>query len=186
VKQSILEIYKEDVTRFRTLVGTDLDEDPHQKLDRGETPQLKALRLHNGTIYRWNRACYGVLDGKAHLRIENRVLPSGPTVVDEVANAALWLGLMSELGATIEDVTQRMEFEHAQMNFLAAARQGIENVGAEVELVEVPQPRAAYGVKGVGEIGLVPTAGAVAGALHMVDGVWRNTLPMRRTAAGDD
>ena len=50
----------------------------------------------------------------------------------------------------------------------------------EVELVEVPQPKSAYGIKGVGEIGLVPTSGAVAAALHMVDGVWRHTLPMRR------
>jgi xanthine dehydrogenase molybdenum-binding subunit len=48
----------------------------------------------------------------------------------------------------------------------------------EVHLVEVPQPRAPYGVKGVGEIGLVPTAGAVAAALHDLDGLWRNTLPM--------
>ena len=55
----------------------------------------------------------------------------------------------------------------------------------EVELVEVPQPRSAYGIKGVGEIGLVPTSGAVAAALHMVDGVWRTTLPMRRAAAED-
>ena len=55
----------------------------------------------------------------------------------------------------------------------------------EVELVEVPQPRAAYGIKGVGEIGLVPTSGAVAAALHMADGVWRNTLPMRRIADTD-
>ena len=53
----------------------------------------------------------------------------------------------------------------------------------EVELVEVPQPRSAYGIKGVGEIGLVPTSGAVAAALHMVDGEWRSTLPMRRADA---
>ena len=55
----------------------------------------------------------------------------------------------------------------------------------EVELVEVPQPKSAYGIKGVGEIGLVPTSGAVAAALHMVDGEWRNRLPMRRAAADD-
>ena len=60
----------------------------------GLAPQLKALRLHNGTIYRWNRACYGIIDGKPHLRIENRVMPSGPSVADEVANAAFWCGLM--------------------------------------------------------------------------------------------
>src|SRR6185295_13224616 len=86
VKHSVLEIFKEDIARFRTLVGADLDEDPAAMLDRGELPQLKALRLHNGTIYRWNRACFGILNGKAHLRIENRVMPSGPSVIDEVAN----------------------------------------------------------------------------------------------------
>jgi xanthine dehydrogenase molybdenum-binding subunit len=50
----------------------------------------------------------------------------------------------------------------------------------EVVLVERPQPRSPYGVKGVGEIGLVPTAGAVAAALHDLDGEWRSALPMRR------
>jgi CBS domain-containing protein len=125
VHSSVLEIHKEDIVRFRTLVGSDLDENPLEKLDRGEIPQLKALRLHNGTVYRWNRACYGILDGKPHLRIENRVLPSGPTIADEMANAALWLGLMSELGQTIPDVTKLMDFDQAQANFYAAARDGL-------------------------------------------------------------
>jgi len=125
VQKSVLEIYREDIARFRTLVGTDLDEDPMEKVDRGEAPQLKALRLHNGTIYRWNRACYGVMNGVPHLRIENRVMPSGPSIVDEMANAALWLGLMMELGAQIEDVTKRMEFDHANANFYTAAREGL-------------------------------------------------------------
>jgi CBS domain-containing protein/gamma-glutamylcysteine synthetase len=125
VERSVLEIYKEDVARFRTLVGGELDEEPMAKLDRGETPELKALRLHNGTIYRWNRACYGVLDGRPHLRIENRVMPSGPSIVDEIANAALWLGLMVEMAAGIEDITQRIEFDHAQANFTRAAREGL-------------------------------------------------------------
>src|SRR5262249_17808086 len=110
VRESVLEIYQEDIARFRTLVGTDLDEDPQAKLDPGETPLLKALRLHNGTIYRWNRACYGVSGGAAHLRIENRVMPAGPSVLDEVANGALWFGAMVELGARHEDVTRRIEF----------------------------------------------------------------------------
>jgi hypothetical protein len=84
---------------------------------------MKALRLHNGTVYRWNRGCYGISEnGKAHLRIELRVLPSGPTIADEVASGALWLGLMSELGATIDDVTQHMDFDHARANLYAAAR----------------------------------------------------------------
>lgn len=126
VQKSVLEIYKEDVARFRTLVGTDLDEDALDVLERGEVPQLKALRLHNGTVYRWNRACFGIgPDGKPHLRIELRVLPSGPTVTDEIANAALWLGLMTELGATIDDITHRIEFDDALANFYAAARDGL-------------------------------------------------------------
>jgi CBS domain-containing protein len=125
VRESVLEIYQEDIARFRTLVGTDLDEDPLAKLARGETPLLKALRLHNGTIYRWNRACYGVMDGKAHLRIENRVMPAGPSVLDEVANGALWFGVMAELGAREEDVTRRIEFDQAGANFYSAAREGL-------------------------------------------------------------
>ena len=126
VKGSVLEIFKDNVTRFRPLVGTEHEEDALAVLDRGGIPELKALRLHNGTIYRWNRACYGISEnGKPHLRIECRVLPSGPTIVDEVANAAFWLGLMSELTATIEDLPARMDFDHAQANFYAAARDGL-------------------------------------------------------------
>jgi xanthine dehydrogenase molybdenum-binding subunit len=53
----------------------------------------------------------------------------------------------------------------------------------ETILIEEPQPNAPYGIKGVGEIGLVPTAGAVAAALHDLDGEWRATLPMRRERA---
>jgi CBS domain-containing protein len=125
VRDSVLEIYQEDIARFRTLVGTDLDEDPMAKLARGETPLLKALRLHNGTIYRWNRACYGVIDGKPHLRIENRVMPAGPSVLDEIANGALWFGAMAELGAQGDDVARRIEFDQAGANFYSAAREGL-------------------------------------------------------------
>ena len=125
VKDSVLEIYQEDVARFRTLVGTDLDEDPMAKLDRGEIPLLKALRLHNGTVYRWNRACYGIMDGKAHLRIENRVMPAGPSILDEVANGAFWFGVMAEMGAREEDITGKIDFDQAGANFYTAAREGL-------------------------------------------------------------
>ena len=126
VKESVLEIYKEDIARFRSMVGTELDENALESLDAGRVPQMKALRLHNGTVYRWNRACYGIGDnGRPHLRIELRVLPSGPTIADEMSGAALWLGLMSELGAQGEDVTSRMEFEQAAANLNNAARDGL-------------------------------------------------------------
>ena len=128
LRGSIVDLYKENVTRFRALVGAPIDEDPFDALKQGKAPQLKALRLHNGTIYRWNRPCYGISEnGKPHLRIELRVLPSGPTVADEVANAALWLGLMSEMGASFEgDIPERMDFTHVRSNLYAAARDGLQ------------------------------------------------------------
>lgn len=125
IENSVLEIFREDIARFRVVLATDTDEDPMAVLDRGEVPQLTSLRLHNGTVYRWNRACYGVADGVAHLRIENRVLPAGPTVLDEMANAAFFFGLMSALADEVEDVRSEMEFDWAQANFLAAARLGL-------------------------------------------------------------
>jgi CBS domain-containing protein/gamma-glutamyl:cysteine ligase YbdK (ATP-grasp superfamily) len=119
-------IFKENVTRFRPLVGVSIDEDSLKVLDGGGIPELRALRLHNGTIYRWNRACYGIsASGKPHLRIELRALPSGPSIVDEVANAAFWIGLMRELCVTIEDLPSRMDFDQAQANFYNAARDGL-------------------------------------------------------------
>jgi len=125
VNESVLEIFQEDIARFRAVLTTESEEDPMEKVRRGEAPSFKALRLHNGTVYRWNRACYGVTDGKPHLRIEHRVLPSGPSVIDEVANAAFYFGLMAEL-AEQGDVRERMSFESARTNFFAAARYGMQ------------------------------------------------------------
>jgi CBS domain-containing protein/gamma-glutamyl:cysteine ligase YbdK (ATP-grasp superfamily) len=125
VDDSVLEIFQEDIARFKVLISADIDEDSLAMLGRNEVPSLKALRLHNGTIYRWTRPCYGVLDGKPHLRIENRILPSGPTVLDEMANAAFWFGLLSGLSRIFPDVRRVMEFDTAQENFVAAARLGL-------------------------------------------------------------
>ncbi|HKP47800.1 MAG TPA: hypothetical protein VJT50_14465, partial [Pyrinomonadaceae bacterium] len=94
LKCSVLELFTEQISRFRPIMIAVPDEDPFRVLSRGETPSLSALRMHNSTVWRWNRACYGVANGVPHLRIENRALPSGPTVQDEVANAAFFTGLM--------------------------------------------------------------------------------------------
>jgi CBS domain-containing protein len=125
VEESVLEIFREQIARFRVVLSTPDLEDPMETLERGEVPSLRALRLHNGTVYRWNRACYGVTDGKPHLRIENRVLPAGPTVLDEVANAALFFGLMSGFLESIGDPKGQIAFDHVKDNFFAAARQGL-------------------------------------------------------------
>jgi CBS domain-containing protein len=126
VDESVIEIFKSDVSRFRVLLGREIDEDPFEMMEQGRAPSLKALQLFNSTVYRWNRACYGVSDGVAHLRIENRVLPSGPSVRDEVANAAFWFGLMSGLAEEVEDVREVIDFDTVFKNFLAAARHGLE------------------------------------------------------------
>src|SRR6267142_208429 len=126
LKGSVADIFRENVIRFRALVGTGVDEHASAVFDKGRIPELKALRLHNGTIYRWNRPCYGISEnGKPPLRSELRVLPAGPTIADEVANGAFWLGLMMELAASIEDLPARIEFDDARVNLYAAAREGL-------------------------------------------------------------
>ncbi len=125
VEDSVLEIFREDIARFRVVLANEIDEDPLAVLERGDMPSLSALRLHNGTVYRWNRPCYGLADNVAHLRIENRVLPAGPTIVDEIANAAFYFGLMSALSEEYGDISKVMRFDHAKDNFFQAARYGL-------------------------------------------------------------
>ena len=92
VDRSVLDVFREDIARIPALLAAERPTDPFAELKRGAIPTLQALQLYNSTVYRWNRPCYGITNGRPHLRIECRVLPSGPTIVDEVANAALWIG----------------------------------------------------------------------------------------------
>ena len=126
VRDSVLEIFREDIARFRVVLATDIDENPEAVLDRGGVPALTALRLHNGTVYRWNRACYGISDGKPHLRIEARAFPAGPSVTDEIANGAFFFGLMAAVSHEFDDVSKVMSFDDAKGNFVAAARLGLQ------------------------------------------------------------
>lgn len=125
IRNSVLEVFQEDVARFPVLMAIPVTEDPMDLVEAGTAPELQALRLHNGTVYTWNRACYGLANGQAHLRIECRLLPAGPSVVDEVANAAFWAGLM--LGAAEEygDISTQLDFSDAKANFIAAGRLGL-------------------------------------------------------------
>lgn len=126
LKHSVVELFHDQITRFRPIMIAQPEENPFAVLARGETPSLAALRLHNGTVWRWNRACYGVREGVPHLRIENRALPSGPTIVDEIANAAFFTGLMLALPQVYGDVATRMAFDDAKLNFFRAARHGLD------------------------------------------------------------
>ncbi len=155
ISDSVLEIFREDVARYRVLIAAELEESPLQRLERGEVPELRALRLHNGTIYRWNRPCYGVVQGRPHLRIEARALPAGPSVLDEVANAAFFFGLMCALTDEYGDPREKMPFDDAKANFMAAARYGLharlhwfdgKTHGAEELILEHLLPRAREGL----------------------------------------
>ena len=126
VKESVAELFQEDIAQFRVLLAQETVEDPFEQLAAGDIPRLQALQLHNGTVYRWNRPCYGISEGKPHLRIECRVLPSGPTVLDEVANAAFWIGLVLGTKREYGDITERLSFDDAKYNFLTASRQGLD------------------------------------------------------------
>jgi gamma-glutamyl:cysteine ligase YbdK (ATP-grasp superfamily) len=122
---SIFDQFEENVRYFPALLPVCDDEDPVEVLARGDTPRLAELRMHNGTIYRWNRPVYDVYRGKPHLRVENRVLPAGPTVVDVLANGAFYYGLLRTLCEQERPVWSQMSFRTAEDNFDAGARHGI-------------------------------------------------------------
>lgn len=121
------ELWKNDVARFPLIFRGEGEEDADKQLKNGVTPWLKAVRLHNGTTYTWNRLCYGVQDNNAHIRLECRYMPSGPTVTDEIANLAFWVGLMK---ATPEKKLfwKNEDFRVSKDNFYKAARTGIQSV----------------------------------------------------------
>ncbi|MCP4978811.1 MAG: CBS domain-containing protein [Maribacter sp.] len=128
VKDSIINIYKDDISRYEIIMNTAIEKNSLKELRSGNIPKLKALNLHNGTIYRWNRPCYGISDNKPHIRIENRYIPAGPTVLDEMANFAFWAGLMMARPTKFDDMPNQMDFLDIKDNFFMAARNGSNSV----------------------------------------------------------
>ena len=122
---SIFDQFEENVLYFPALLPVCDEEIPADVLARGDTPRLGELRMHNGTIYRWNRPIYDVYEGKPHLRVENRVLPAGPTVVDILANGAFYYGLQRALVEQDRPLWSQMSFSAAEDNFNGGARHGI-------------------------------------------------------------
>jgi gamma-glutamyl:cysteine ligase YbdK (ATP-grasp superfamily) len=125
---SIFDLFEENVRYFPALLPEITDEDPQAEFDAGRAPRLQELRLHNGTVWRWNRPVYDVVDGKPHVRVENRVLPAGPTVVDIVANAAFYYGALRVLSSDDRPVWASMTFPTAEENFSECARRGMDAV----------------------------------------------------------
>lgn len=127
-EHSAAEVFKEDISTHRILLTKPVATNSLQLLKNGEIPKLEALNLYNGTVYRWNRPCYGVGGGKPHLRIENRYIPAGPTVLDEIANFAFWVGLMVGRPKKYDEIAKIMDFKEAKHNFIKSAITGRQTV----------------------------------------------------------
>src|SRR3954454_8845938 len=123
---SVFDLFEENVRYFPALLPITTDEDPVAVLEEGGAPMLSELRLHNGTIYRWNRPVYDINDGTPHLRVENRVLPAGPAVGHLIANAALYFGLVGYRTKSDGPLWYQMSFQAAEENFEPAAEDGID------------------------------------------------------------
>jgi hypothetical protein len=123
---SVFDLFEENVRFFPALLPETSDENPEEVLASGRAPKLQEMRLHNGTIYRWNRPVYDVVAGVPHLRVENRVLPAGPTIVDVMANAAFYYGAIRMLAGEERPVWTKMSFDAAKANFDSGARRGVD------------------------------------------------------------
>ncbi len=119
-----LGLFAEGVQLHQPLLPVLGDHDPLAGMEEGQAPPLQELRLHQGTVWRWNRAVYDPASG-GHLRIEMRALPSGPTVTDMLANAALLVGLSLWLAEQDPSWTYALSFERAEHGFYRAAQQGL-------------------------------------------------------------
>ncbi len=120
-----VELFDDAVRDFPPLLPTVDAEDPDTALEAGRVPGLRELRLHNGTVWRWNRPVYDVQSGHPQLRIENRVLPSGPTAVDMIANAAYYYGLLRGVVDSDPAPWEQEPFAVAEQNLHRAARDGL-------------------------------------------------------------
>jgi gamma-glutamyl:cysteine ligase YbdK (ATP-grasp superfamily) len=124
VREGAWELFAESVAQHAPLLPLVADEDP-RAAPPGAAPTLAELRVHQGTVWHWNRAVYDPAGG-GHIRIEMRPLPAGPTIVDMLANAAFLLGLSLALAPQAERLTTALTFGQARRNFYEAARHGLD------------------------------------------------------------
>lgn len=122
---SVTDIFKDNISRFRSFLTSAYIKDSVDLIENNQTPKLLALQLHNGTVYPWNRVCYGVGNNKPHLRIENRYIASGPTTADEIANMVLWVGVMMGKPKKYDNIHKHWDFKDIKTNFFNAARYGM-------------------------------------------------------------
>jgi len=196
---SVLDLFEENSRYFTALLPEVSDSDPMAELDAGLIPELRELQMHNGTIYRWNRPVYDISDGQAHLRVENRVLPAGPTVLDTMANAAFYYGALRALVDADQPLWREMSFDAAEQNLVLGAKYGLDAklywpktgwVGADELVLRCLLPLADQGLEA---FGLSTTArsrylGIVEGRCinRQTGAAWQRAQVVRREAAGED
>ena len=156
LRDGALELFTESVRLHEPLLpfvsapeaGASRAGDPAADASRaGDPPRLEELRLHQGTVWRWNRAIYDPAAG-GHLRIEMRALPAGPTVTDMLANAAFLIGLTLWLAGQDQRWTYGLSFERADHGFYRAAQYGL--------AAELTWPSGPHQVRTVPAAALVP------------------------------
>ncbi len=128
IKKSPADLWKNDIMRFPLILTSDDFVNSTEELRNGNIPELRAIRLHNGTTYTWNRLCFGHSNRQPHLRIECRYIPAGPTLIDEFANFAFWIGLMNNQNTYGNDFWKNTDFKIAKNNFIKAARTGFSTI----------------------------------------------------------
>lgn len=123
-RHGALELFAENVRRHPPLLPVLGDEDPLARVRAGDVPRLDEVRLHQGTVWHWNRAIYDPTAG-GHLRLEMRALPAGPSIPDMLGNAAFLVGLALGLAPQAESWLAGFPFAQAESNFYRAARSGL-------------------------------------------------------------
>jgi CBS domain-containing protein len=179
VERSALELFQRDLARFPPVLAPEEGEPARAALAAGRIPALRALTTFNGTVWRWLRPCYGVTAGRPHLRIENRFLAAGPTVLDEVANAALWIGLVRALPVEYGDPRGLLPYAEVEASFHAAARSGLDATLRWVDGARVPARELLLGT-------LLPLAreGLLGSGVDAGDVEWTLGLVRERVATG--
>ncbi len=162
IRHSALEIFREIVSIYSPLLPICSDEDPVDQFHRGFVPSLAELRLHQSSVWLWNRPIFDDTDG-GHLRIELRALPAGPTAVDMVANAAFYIGLAESYREEMPQLMPALPFGLAEFNFYRAAQSGLnanivwpslEQSGCQqhkvIDILQNSISRAKSGLKSIG------------------------------------
>jgi gamma-glutamyl:cysteine ligase YbdK (ATP-grasp superfamily) len=186
IREGALELFSDAVVQYPALLPVLGKEDPEECLRSGGIPRLEEIRLHQGTVWHWNRPVYDHNEG-GHLRIEMRALPAGPSVPDMLANAAFLLGLALELAPRMEDLASAISFQEAHNNFYRAAQSGLEaelswpealeGRGSATRVLELVPRLLPLARRGLGK------AGVDAGDIEATLGVIEERCESRRTGA---